>query len=86
MIDRPKRKLHDYAAAAGARALGASRHPSARDALTKLARHFNLDLSVPFGKLPRKRRELLLYGPDGGGRAQHRLGICIKGRAHAVAW
>ena len=37
-----------------------------RDALTKLARHFKIDLSVPFGQLPRKRREVLLNGPNGG--------------------
>ena len=34
------------------------------DALAKLGRHFDIDLTVPFGRLSRKRRELLLYGPS----------------------
>ena len=33
------------------------------DALIKLGRHFDIDITVPFGRLSRKRRELLLYGP-----------------------
>ncbi len=35
-----------------------------RGALAKLGRHFDIDLTVPFGRLSRKRRELLLYGPS----------------------
>ena len=45
-------------------------HPWARgdrklvkDALAKLGRHFGIDLHVPFAKLPRKHRTLLLQGP-----------------------
>jgi len=34
-------------------------------ALSKLARHFELDLSAPFKRLSRKRRDALLYGPSG---------------------
>ena len=34
-------------------------------ALSKLARHFELDLSTPFKRLSRKRRDALLYGPSG---------------------
>ena len=41
-----------------------------REALSKLARHFDIDLAVPFRRLPRKRRELLLYGPNGGARQE----------------
>ena len=43
-----------------------------RDALQELSRNFGIDLTVPFGKLPRKAREVLLFGvgrlaanPDG---------------------
>jgi excinuclease ABC subunit A len=34
-----------------------------RDALTSLATHFGLDLDTPFGRLPRKQRDLILEGP-----------------------
>jgi excinuclease ABC subunit A len=37
-----------------------------REALTSLGRHFGIDLDLPFGKLPRKARDLLLQGPDAG--------------------
>jgi excinuclease ABC subunit A len=43
-----------------------------RDALQDLSRNFGIDLTMPFGKLPRKAREVLLFGagriaanPDG---------------------
>ena len=36
-----------------------------RNALRMLGRHFEIDLKLPFGRLPRKRREILLYGPAG---------------------
>ena len=39
-----------------------------REALSKLAHYFDIDLTVPFRRLPRKRRELLLHGPNGGAR------------------
>ena len=34
-----------------------------RDALTALGRNFGIDLNVPFERLPRKQRDLLLFGP-----------------------
>ena len=34
-------------------------------ALSKLARHFEIDLATPFARLSRKRRDVLLYGPAG---------------------
>ena len=37
-----------------------------REALQSLSRNFGIDLTSPFGKLPRKARELMLFG---GGRA-----------------
>src|SRR5204862_7638386 len=33
-----------------------------REALQSLSRDFGIDLVVPFGKLPRKHREILLFG------------------------
>ena len=35
-----------------------------RDALRALAKHHDIDLDVPFRRLPRKKQDLLLYGPD----------------------
>ena len=44
-----------------------------REALAAISRNFGIDLATPFGKLPRKSREILLNGPDrngnGGARA-----------------
>ncbi|MBI1874476.1 MAG: excinuclease ABC subunit UvrA [Acidobacteria bacterium] len=43
-----------------------------RDALEAIAGNFGIDLTVPFGRLPRKQQELLLSGPrqnGEGGRA-----------------
>src|SRR5438034_344531 len=45
-----------------------------RDALHGLSRTFGIDLSVPFGKLPRKSRELLLFGGRSGGAASRGTG------------
>jgi len=39
-----------------------------RDAITTLARTYGLDPDAPFGKLPRKHRELVLFGPAGAAR------------------
>ena len=36
-----------------------------KDALVKLSRYFEIDLAIPFARLSRKRREVLLYGPAG---------------------
>jgi len=48
-----------------------------REALLSLGRNFDIDLEVPFGRLPRKAREVLLFGPNGG-RSGHGNG---RGRA-----
>ena len=37
-----------------------------RGALARLSEHYGIDLGRPFGKLPRRQRELLLYGQPGG--------------------
>ena len=39
------------------------------DAVAALGRNFEIDVTVPFGRLPRKSRELLLYGPSAAARA-----------------
>ena len=36
-----------------------------REALQGLSRYYGIDLDVPFGKLPKKARDLLLEGPEG---------------------
>jgi excinuclease ABC subunit A len=40
-----------------------------KEAVTTLARTYGLDPDVPFAKLPKKHRDLLLYGPGGVARA-----------------
>ena len=40
-----------------------------RDALRALARHHDIDIDAPFGRLPRKKRDLLLHGPERRGSA-----------------
>ncbi len=39
-----------------------------REALTGLSGHFGIDLDTPFGRLPRKARDLLLNGPGGASK------------------
>jgi excinuclease ABC subunit A len=39
-----------------------------REALTALQKNFGVDPAVPFGKLPKKHRDLLLYGPSSSAR------------------
>ena len=52
-----------------------------RVALTGLSRHFGIDLATPFGKLPRKLRDVVLYGADGSSRRADRESA---GRRHAA--
>ncbi len=35
-----------------------------REALARLAAHYEIDVDTPFRRLPQKKRRLLLYGPD----------------------
>ena len=37
-------------------------------ALARLSKHFGIDLQAPFRRLPRRQRELLLFGQNGGDR------------------
>jgi excinuclease ABC subunit A len=41
-----------------------------REALQALSRDFGIDLTMPFGKLPRKHREILLFGATNGSKAR----------------
>ena len=50
-----------------------------RRALSRLSNCFGIDLDVPFHKLPRRHRELLLFGPNGGGRGS-RAPAAVRGR------
>jgi excinuclease ABC subunit A len=40
-----------------------------REALTALGRHFGIDITVPFAKLPKKARDLILLGPEAARRS-----------------
>jgi len=40
------------------------------EAVEALGRNFGIDTAVPFGRLPKKARDLLLYGPPAAARAQ----------------
>jgi len=40
-----------------------------REALNALARNFGIDLKTPFARLPRKQRDVLLYGPGAENQA-----------------
>ncbi len=46
-----------------------------REALQSLSRDFGIDLSMPFSRLPRKHREVLLFGAGAGSRASRFEGI-----------
>ena len=41
-----------------------------KEAVTTLARTYGLDPDAPFGKLPRKHRELVLFGPAGAAKQE----------------
>ena len=43
-----------------------------REALTGLHRHFGIDLETPFGRLPHKLRDIVLYGANGSSRRPDR--------------
>ena len=56
-----------------------------KDALARLSRHYGLDLSTPFRKLPRRHRDLLLFGPNGSGRCAARQTGAKGGRRRMAA-
>jgi excinuclease ABC subunit A len=57
------------------------------EAVQAIARHWGLDPTVPFGRLPRKQRDLLLYGPPAGTRGADTEtgGKAARGRKKAPA-
>ncbi len=75
LVPDPSRSLLEGAVAPWAR--GDQR--LVREALTALSRNFGLDLQVPFGKLPKRARDLLLFGQEPS-RAE---GPAARGRSRA---
>jgi excinuclease ABC subunit A len=59
-----------------------------REALQALARDFGIDLTVPFSRLPRKHREVLLFGAAGPGRTGRFEGILpnLRRRYNEGSW
>ena len=53
-----------------------------REAVTTLARTYSLDPDAPFNKLPRKHRELVLFGPAGAAKQEK---VAAKAAAARVA-
>ncbi len=53
-----------------------------KDALGKLSKTFGIDLETPFRKLPRRQRDLLIFGPNAGSRRTSRTSVAgRRGRA-----
>ena len=63
------------------RAVGPRRQEARRDALATLSATFGIELDMPFAKLPKKQRDLLLFGP--GAAAEPRSAAKKRG-ARAV--
>jgi excinuclease ABC subunit A len=61
VVPDPSKALGDGAIAPWAR----GDRKLVRDALAKLSETFGIALDTPFGKLPKKHRDLLLFGPGG---------------------
>ena len=59
-----------------------------REALQALGRDFGIDPAAPFAKLPRKQREILLFGSGAGPRATRFEGILpnLRRRYEAGSW
>jgi excinuclease ABC subunit A len=68
VVPDPSRSLADGAMAPWAK----GDRKLVRDALARLAATFAIDLDTPFGKLPKKHRDLLLFGPGRDGSAPAR--------------
>jgi excinuclease ABC subunit A len=57
-----------------------------REALQDLSRSFGIDLTVPFAKLPRKSREVLLFGGGSGKNSFEGLIPNLRRRYEAGSW
>jgi excinuclease ABC subunit A len=55
------------------------------EAVQAIARHWGIDPSVPFGRLPRRQRDLVLYGPPAGARGADADGRGRTARARKKA-
>ncbi len=56
-----------------------------REALAALGKHFGIDLDTPFGKLPKKARDLILLGPGNGNGAAKRAADPTPAKRHRHA-
>ena len=57
-----------------------------REALQELSRNFGIDLTVPFGKLPRKARDVILSGGTSGKNSFEGLIPNLRRRYEAGSW
>src|SRR6185295_8153958 len=57
-----------------------------RETLQELSRNFGIDLAVPFGKLPRKAREVILSGGTSGKHTFEGLIPNLRRRYEAGSW
>ena len=55
------------------------------EAVAALGRNFDIDISVPFGRLSRKSRDLLLFGPSTAARAKSTGGAKSAGKPLSAA-
>jgi excinuclease ABC subunit A len=57
-----------------------------REALVDLSRHFGIDLDVPFGKLPRKAKDVILFGGTSGKQTFEGLIPNLRRRYETGSW
>src|SRR5216684_1261340 len=57
-----------------------------RDALQALSKDFGIDLATPFGKLPRKQRDVLFSGAGGAGKRFEGVLPNLRRRYEAGSW
>jgi len=55
------------------------------EAMDAIGRHFGIDVEVPFGKLPKKARDLILHGPPSAAKAGGRAPTPAAARSAALA-
>jgi excinuclease ABC subunit A len=55
------------------------------DAVNAISTYYGIDAKVPFGKLPKKHRDLILYGPPAAGRSAEELEARKPGRKKKTA-
>jgi excinuclease ABC subunit A len=55
-----------------------------REAVAALGRNFSIDVTVPFGRLPKKSRDLILFGPSNGSGGGPHAAAGAKRPRHAA--